>query len=59
MISIPHFDLSEKIGKKVIKYNKFITCLEICYVKSFRVTKSVKKIKFEETCGELEAKFCF
>ena len=46
----------------------FITSLQISYsnirlkllnAKGFRVTKTVKQIKFEGTWGELEAKYCF
>ena len=39
---------------------KFATpILDEKYVKSLRITKIVKQIKFEGDCGELEAKYCF
>ena len=66
MLLIPNFDLSKKIRKSVIKQDNFFPFLQLnCSnfrlknVKSLRLTKIVKKKKFEGVLGELEKKNIF
>ena len=52
-----NFNLIERIGKEVTKKAKFQDFFNS--VKSFRVTKKVKEVKFELVWGELESEESF
>ena len=64
MLLIPNFDLSKKIGKAVIKWEKIFAlfCILIALtlgwnsVRGLRVTKIVNEIKFEGVWSMIESK---